>query len=238
MIVLGIIVILILYIIYTYVYMSSTIVGDAVDIDIAASSKRTDVPASLMTTPNSKEYYYSMWIYVDNNYPYDVDNTIINRGSYWHLVLKGSKLSLYAGGTTDASGTYSKNAASVGDQRNGNEILVFTDNFPFQKWVFVVFSVSGNTIDGYIDGKLVKTVSGSSSSLGTDATTAITRGNKNIIGKLNKINYYPTAIDPQTVWNNYIQSSGVFGWAKYFQKYKVEMDISKNNEQYYKLPLL
>jgi hypothetical protein len=218
--------------------MSSTVANDTTDLNVGTGGTRTSYDASKMTTPNSKEYYYSMWIYIDNNYPYDADNTIINRGSFWHLVLKGSKLSLYVGGTTDTTGMYTGGTATVGDVRTGSEQLVFTDNFPFQKWVHVVFNVSGNTIDGYLDGKLVKTVSGSASSLGSDTATGLTIGNKNILGKITQINYYPMAIDPQTVWQSYTYGNGIYGWAKYFQKYNVQMEITKNSDKYYNFSLL
>ena len=239
MILLGILVIIILYILYTYVYMSSTVANDTTDLNVGTGGTRPEKDMTKMTTPNSKEYYYSMWIYIDNNYPYDVNNVIINRSNYWCLVLRGSKLSLYNGGTISADGTYNTTGDSTAKMPNtGNEAIVFTDNFPFQKWVHVVFSVSGNTIDGYLDGKLVKTVSGSASSLGTDTTTKLTIGNKNILGKITQINYYPMAIDPQTVWQLYTYGNGIYGWAKYFQKYNVQMEITKNSDKYYNFSLL
>ena len=213
------------YFIYTYLVFTSIIINKPVDLKVSAGS-RLSYDATKMKTPGSTRYYYETWIWIDSNFPVDTSNVIFNRDNYLVFVLKGSKLSLFSGGAVDAKGIY-----TTGDER-----IVYTTSFPFQKWVQIVLSVDGSVCDAYLDGKLIKTTTNWTPT--TDSTKNITAGNIYTIGQINNFNYWPNTIDPQTVWNKYIQGNGQYGFTKYFQQYKVDFSLSQGNDQLYNFSIL
>lgn len=225
-IILIIIFCIIVYFMYTYLVFTSIIINKPVDLKISSGGRLSYV-ATKMKTPDSTRYYYETWLWIDNNFPVDTDNVIFNRGNYLVFVLNGSKLSLYNDGSVDANtGIYTK----------GNERIVYTTSFPFQKWVQIVLSVDGMVCDAYLDGKLIKTTTNWRPL--TDKDTAITAGNIYTIGQMNNFNYWPNTIDPQTVWNKYIQGNGQYGFTKYFQQYKVDFSLSQGNDKLYNFSIL
>lgn len=231
---------LVIYIVYTYVYMTSIIINKPIDLKV---SKQMSYDAAKMKQPGSTRYYYECWLYIDYNFPTDKEHVIFNRGAYLIVILTGSELSIWEGGEVPNTGLYVKQPKDPNNPNNqkagtvnGTKILTLSTSFPFQKWVQIVISVDGATIDAYLDGKLVKTVT--NKRLGTDNTTPITAGNSYTIGKMNQFSYWPNTIDPQTVWNKYIQGNGQYGISSYFKQYKVDMALSKKNEELYNFSLL
>jgi hypothetical protein len=211
--------------------MSSIIINKPIDL-LKSNSARLSYAAAKMKTPNSTRYYYECWVFVESNFPTDSSNVIFNRGKYLSLVLTGSTLSLYTGGTVNGDGIYNISDAGA----YGAEIAKITTSFPFQKWVQIIISVDGNLVDIYLDGKLIKTFTGAS--IATDSTTDITVGNKYTVGKLNQFSYWPNTMDPQSAWNKYIQGNGQYGFGNYFNKFKVDMALSRNNEQLFNFSLM
>lgn len=229
-----IIIVLVIYAIYTYLFMSSIIINKPIDLK-SPSGSRLSYAAARMKTPNSTRYYYECWVFVESNFPTDSSNVIFNRGNYLSLVLTGSTLSLYTNGSVNnATGIYDISKPSGGAP--GAEIAKITTSFPFQKWVQIIISVDGNLVDIYLDGKLIKTFTGAN--IATDSTTDITVGNKFTVGKLNQFSYWPNTMDPQTAWNKYIQGNGQYGFGNYFNKFKVDMALSRNNEQLFNFSLM
>jgi len=99
-------------------------------------------------------------------------------------------------------------------------IVDIATNFPFQKWVYFCINVDGKTIDVYLDGKLTKSVTSpgyaNEPSRKIDFTTfatsdPITVGNNSVKGKLARFRREPGNMDPQSVWNTYIQGAGQTG---------------------------
>jgi hypothetical protein len=78
-------------------------------------------------------------------------------------------------------------------------------NVPLQKWVNLVISVYGRTLDLYIDGKLVKTcLLPGVAKINPDSDLYITpKGGFN--GWTANIHYYAKPINPQEAWNIYIK---------------------------------
>jgi hypothetical protein len=232
-IVLVLILAFVLYTGYTYLYMTSIIINSPIDLKVDATQKMYE--ATKLKQPGSTRYYYECWLFIDYNFPTDGMHVIFNRGNDFILILKGSRLSVYENGTVDKNGMYKIDPSSTGAP-NGSEVLTLTTSFPFQKWVQVAISVDGSVVDAYLDGKLVKTLSNKRFRVNKD--TAITAGNIKTIGKMNKFSFWPNTLDPQTVWNKYIQGNGMYGINNYFRQYKVDMSFLKDNETLYNFSLL
>ena len=101
-------------------------------------------------------------------------------------------------------------------------------NIPIQKWVNLIISVYGRTMDLYIDGKLVRTcLLPGVASVNNNANIYVTpKGGFD--GWTSKIEYYPDSLNPQDAWNIYIKGySGNF-LSNLFGSYQIEISLIEN----------
>lgn len=154
-VVLGIIIILLAYYIYTILSAVPTIIK-TVDLTEAAPV----ISPSTITNPYSVNYTVGVWIYINQFTPqigrfisYG-DKTHTGAKSLFSLRLDTNRSILYA--------DILVNKANIG----GSTEMIPTilpvqlnlDAFPIQKWVYVVVSASYNYIEGYINGKFTTAV--------------------------------------------------------------------------------
>jgi len=114
-------------------------------------------------------------------------------------------------------------------------------NIPVQKWIHLVVSIHGRVIDLYLNGKLVRSclsadvpnISGLSSTSDVKVAPTIpkTDGNGNITGFNGyhaKFEYYPEAIDPQTVYYLYRSGYGGGSFMDYLNRYQLKLAVLSN----------
>jgi hypothetical protein len=102
-------------------------------------------------------------------------------------------------------------------------------NIPIQKWVNLIVSVYGRSLDVYINGKLVKTC--------LLPGVAMVNGNSDVFltpsggfsGYTSKFQYYPNAIDPQYAWNIYENGYGPGVIGSMFGFYTFNFSLINNN---------
>ena len=203
---------------------------------ISASSLATngsDVPSS--------NFAYSVWFYVNDwNYRYGEPKVIFGR--------MGSKSENGNGSVPGVSGLDPCPAVVLGAIENnisvslgcypganqepttpGGNTVVHTcsiANVPIQKWVNLVISVYGRTMDLYIDGKLVRTcLLPGVASVNNNSNIYVTpAGGFN--GWTSKLQYYPNSLNPQEVWNIY--TKGYSSWLSMFNAYQIEISLVEN----------
>jgi len=111
----------------------------------------------------------------------------------------------------------------------GGNTIVHTcsvSNVPIQKWVNLVLSVYGRTMDIYIDGKLVRTcLLPGVASVNNNANIYVTPAG-GFDGWTSKLQYFPTSLNPQEVWNIY--TKGYSNPLSLFGSYQVEISLVKN----------
>jgi hypothetical protein len=102
-------------------------------------------------------------------------------------------------------------------------------NIPIQKWVNLVVSVYGRSMDLYIDGKLVRTclLPGTAQINSTSDLYVTPKGGFD--GWTSKIQYYPNALNPQEVWNIY--TSGYSNRLSMFGTYQVQVAVMENGNE-------
>jgi len=191
---------------------------------------KTSVPpitADNISKPTSPNYYYSTWVYVnmwDTN-----DKTLF---AYDNQSLK-------LGTTTqDLKFNYTINNAPTIEANKKH--VVITSTFPIQKWAHVAISKSGNVLDFYLDGKLIKSyqsdasldlpASGSSIKFGNDS------GSKNDIF-LAKFQRSPKALDARSAWNMYLLGPGTGVPMGSDYNYNINLSVTKDSivQKTYKL---
>ena len=212
--VLIIIVLILIYVLYSY-FMSSTTTFATMLYLLKANAPIT---SSSIQNPNTVNYSYATWIYV---------NTWGNGDKTLFSVVDSASqrplLDLKLGSTTL---TMSADISVSGRMHN----ILITNNFPVQKWVYVIISLDGSVADFYLDGKLVvstvlKNFMGQIMNSDVVNLPQINFGNGYDI-YLSKFQRWTYATDPQTAWNSYYAGNGQ---SSAFASYGANLAISKNN---------
>ena len=194
----------------------------------------TDVPSS--------NFAYSIWFYINDwNYRYGENKVIFGR--------MGAPSATGAGSVDGINGLDPCPAVVLGAVENnvsislgcypgidqepttaGGNTVVHTcsvANVPIQKWVNLVMSVYGRTMDIYIDGKLVRTCLLPGVANINNSSNIYVTPLGGFDGWTSKLQYYPNSLNPQEVWNIYTKgySNGLSGM---FNSYQVQVSLVEN----------
>jgi hypothetical protein len=191
----------------------------------------------------SSNFAYSVWFYVNNwNYRYGEPKVIFGRMG-----------ALSSPGTGSISGINGldpcpavvldpvENNISISlgcfpglDQEPttpGGSTVVHTcsvANVPIQKWVNLIVSVYGRSMDVYIDGKLVRTcLLPGVASINNNSNIYVTPAG-GFDGWTSKLQYYPDALNPQQAWNIYTQGYG--SWMSSLNSYQIQLSLVENGQ--------
>jgi hypothetical protein len=219
---------------YTYYYFNPLLLnnGEIINLDnkTRADISQLTIGTNELDDPKSIRYFYDGWFRINSSDDFGKTYVLFNRGSDFIVTLTGHKLSVMY--SYDPSGTDRSVAVTAGqgvDPSTGilhpasggkkhTTIMDIATHFPFQKWVYLCINVDENTMDAYLNGKLVKSVSNvvdpndSNKKIRfSDApkTKPITIGNIGVKGKIARFRRESGLLDPQSVWNIYIQGPGV-----------------------------
>ena len=200
--------------------------------------------ASLATNGSnvaSSNFAYSVWFYVNDwNYRYGEPKVIFGRMGGTSGPDNGSVPGISGIDPCPAVvlGAIENNiSVSLGcypginelpTTKGGNTVIhtCTLGNVPIQKWVNLIVSVYGRTMDLYIDGKLVKTcMLPGVASVNNNANIYVTpKGGFN--GWTSRLQYYPNSLNPQDAWNIYLK--GYSGPSSLFGSYHVQLSLVKN----------
>ena len=98
-------------------------------------------------------------------------------------------------------------------------------NIPIQRWVNLIVSVYGRSLDVYIDGKLVRTcLLPGIASVKTNSDLFVTPMG-GFSGWTSRLQYWPNAFNPQQAWNTYTKGykTAIFG-----SSYQVQVSLLEN----------
>jgi len=190
---------------------------------------------------NSSSFSYSMWFYIsDWNYRYGEEKVLFGR-------MDSTPAAPQTGlGPISLSGKHPCPLVTLGSIQNNINIAlsVFpptndaelttddtkeTDNsMTHQKWVNLIISTYGRTLDVYLDGKLVKTcVMPGVAKINTTSDIFITP-NGGFSGWTTCFQYFATSMDPQAAWNIYRKG---YGAGSGLLKYKVKVALTENGNE-------
>ena len=187
--------------------------------------KKEDLPNS-----TSNNCAYSLWFFI-NDFSVDYGN---KKGIMYH-----------SSDGTDTGGV----TVTLGETVNDLDVVVRTTdnsisnpsktctirNIPIQKWIHLVVSIHGRVIDLYLNGKLVRScLSADVPNIGGlsnnhDVIVAPTVSSVNgFNGYHAKFEYYPEAIDPQTVYYLYRSGYGGGSFMDYLNRYQLKLAVLSN----------
>ena len=187
--------------------------------------KKEDLPNS-----TSNNCAYSLWFFI-NDFSVNYGN---KKGIMYH-----------SSDGTDTGGV----TVTLGETVNDLDVVVRTTdnsisnpsktctirNIPIQKWIHLVVSIHGRVIDLYLNGKLVRScLSADVPNIGGlsnnhDVIVAPTVSSVNgFNGYHAKFEYYPEAIDPQTVYYLYRSGYGGGSFMDYLNRYQLKFAVLSN----------
>ena len=210
--ILAIIVFILIYVLYVYFVQKST------TLTTTASLKSVNPAITALANPQSTRYAYGIWVYI-NTWDTTSEKTIFSRANNIKIYLDATKPSLYC-------------------KIEPNTAFMITDNFPVQKWVYLVISVDNQFVDAYLDGKLVNStkVVQFPAAPGTAAAQPVVLGSgfdAFIAGFKN----WGSPLGPQDVWNNYMSGNGGSVFSRFFSTYSANVSVLKDNVEQSKINL-
>jgi hypothetical protein len=189
----------------------------------------------------SSNFAYSIWLYVNDwNYRYGEPKVVFGR--------MGASSPSNSGSIPGVSGLDPCPAIVLDPMENnlsislgcypgidqqpstpGGNTVVHTcnvSNIPIQKWVNVIVSVYGRSLDVYIDGKLVRTcLLPGVANINNNSNVYITPFG-GFDGWTSKFQYYSNSLNPQEAWNIY--AKGYSSWTSMFNAYQVQISLVEN----------
>ena len=195
---------------------------------------------------NSGNFAYSVWFYVNDwNYKFGELKFIFARmgsGESTSLsknmkssadLAKASPCPCVTLGAVSNTLGISMTCFSGDLKKLSNNVVKTTDieNVPIQRWVNLLFSVYGRTLDVYLDGKLVRTeILPGIANVNQKAPTYLTPMG-GFYGWTSKFQYWPNAVDPQFAWDIYKAGYGGGFLSSLFGQYQVKISLLNNGKE-------
>jgi hypothetical protein len=241
-IVITIVIIVLIIMLLRYIFSDPYTLQTLKSAQTASTISASSLASNGSSVPSSN-FAYSVWFYVNDwNYRYGEKKVVFGR--------MGSKSGTENGSISGINGLDPCPAVVLGAVENnisvslgcfpganqqpttpGGNTIVHTcsvANVPIQKWVNLVVSVYGRTMDLYIDGKLVRTcLLPGVASVNNNSNIYVTPAG-GFDGWTSKLQYYPNSLNPQEVWNIYTQ--GYTNWLNLFKGYQVQVALVENGQ--------
>jgi len=223
-----------------YIFADPNTLQNMQDGKTASTIAATSLATNGSSVPSSN-FAYSIWFYINNwNYRYGESKVIFGR--------MGAVSGQNAGSVPGINGMDPCPAVVLGAVENnvsvslgcypgadqqpttpGGNTVVHTcsvSNVPIQKWVNLIVSVYGRSMDIYIDGKLVRTcLLPGVASVNNNANVYVTPSG-GFEGWTSKFQYFPSSMNPQQAWNIYTR--GYSNWSSMFNAYQIQLSLVEN----------
>jgi hypothetical protein len=179
-------------------------------------------PYQDLTNPTAITYSYQCWLYLSA--PTSVSTSLFSRGdgvnNEFEVDLSGQQLVLKGGTGSPAT--------------KPTQIMVITNNFPIQKWTYLVINVLNlSTYEAYINGKLVKTVNVSNSNdyKPFSKMSNLVIGNSAISsGYVTKFTRTASSMDAKDVWKTYLSGNGLNNVFSTIIPYGLTMSVANGED--------
>ena len=215
----GVVVLVLIILIIRWIMGDSTKLSGLTD-----AKKVTKISAQDLAQNNASNYAYSVWFYVDDwSYRYGEPKIILGRLDSDLNPSPSITLGAIENNLQIATTVYPSSQSSTGTKNTCN-----VANVPIQKWVNVIVSLYGRTMDVYIDGKLVRTcVLPGVAKIANNAPVYVTPLG-GFSGYTANIHYYADALNPQEAYNIYRMGYGGSGMDF---PYEVKIEFLKDGEE-------
>lgn len=220
-IVIGVVIVLLLITIIRWFMSDNTKIAGLND-----AKTVTKISADSLAQSSASNFAYSVWFYIDDwSYRYGEPKIVLGRldqdlkpspSIVLGAIENNVKIetTVYPSSTSDSGSTHTCNVANV----------------PIQKWVNLIVSLYGRTLDVYIDGKLTRTcVLPGVAKISPNAPVYVTPLG-GFSGYTSNINYYGDALNPQQAYNIYRAGyGGGYGIGSF--PYQIQISYLKDGQE-------
>ena len=233
-----IIVVIIILLIIVVSYMTQDI-NTLTGLTEGTTLQKVDASSLDSSNSNSSNFTYSIWFYINDwSYKYGEPKFIFGRMAQGSDIKKNINEpcpSVVLGDTLnniDVSLAVYPTYDNMPDTSDDFIINTFSvSNIAIQKWVNLLVSVYGRTMDIYIDGKLVRTcILDGVAKIDPMASVYITPYG-GFSGWTARFQYWSNETDPQKAWNIYEQGYGNSLIGNLFGKYTVKVSLMDGNNE-------
>ena len=218
-IIIGVVVILLIIVIVRWLMGDSSKLAGLND-----AKKVTKISSEDLEQSNASNFAYSVWFYIDDwSYRYGEPKIVLGR---LDADLKPSPSIVL--GAIENNVKIETTVYPSAQSNSGSTHTCNVANVPIQRWVNLIVSLYGRTLDVYIDGKLVRTcVLPGVAKIANNAPVYVTPLG-GFSGYTSNIHYYGDALNPQQAYNIYRAGYGGTGIGGF--PYEIEISYLKDGE--------
>lgn len=192
------------------------------------NEKQTILASTLKHNNNSSNYTYSTWFYVNDwNYRFGEPKVLLGRLDESNNASPSIVMDAMENNITISVSCYPQSGNSstpVVHQCN-------VKNFPLQKWVNLIISAYGRTLDVYIDGKLVRTCVMPGVAKVNAKSNIMVTPNGGFNGFTSNFMYWDKSTNPQEAYNIYKGGFGGSLLGNLFNKYRIKFAFLTDNKE-------
>lgn len=185
----------------------------------------------LRNSNSSTNYTYSMWFYVNDwNYKFGQQKVLWERLDKDNKASPAVTLGAMENDITISVACFPTSNSSMAGEDNSLVQNCVVQNVPLQKWVNILISLDGETLDVYLDGKLYKTcVLDGVPKANNDADVHVTPDG-GFSGWTSNFQYWDKSSNPQEAYNIYKAGYGGGSLGSMLNKYRLRVQFLKDND--------
>ena len=196
------------------------------------NEKQTILASTLPSNNNSSNFTYSTWFYVNDwNYHFGETKTLLVRLNEDKTPSPSIVFDAMENNITISVGCYGQRAPSLDNTSKSVVHECNVKNFPLQKWVNLLISVYGRTLDVYIDGKLVRTCLLPGVARVNPKADIVVTPNGGFNGWTSNFLYMDNSTNPQEAYNIYKNGFGGSLLGNLFNKYRLKFAFLTDNKE-------
>ena len=223
-----VVVLVVLYFIINWLFSKSTQLTRMAN----GNEKQTILASTIKNNSNSSNYTYSTWFYVNDwNYRFGEPKVLLGRLDDDNNASPSIVFDAMENNITISVSCYPQSQTTG---LTSNKSIVHqcnVKNFPLQKWVNLIISLYGRTLDVYIDGKLVRTcVLPGVAKVSTKSDIVVTP-NGGFNGWTSNFMYFDQSTNPQEAYNIYKGGFGGSLLGNMFNKYRIKFSFLTDNKE-------
>jgi hypothetical protein len=217
------VILFVLYIILNYFFTKSTTLTKMFN----ATQRQKILASTLPASNNSSNYTYSTWFNVsDWNYRFGEPKVLLGRMDEQQNPSPSIVFGAMENDITISVACYSTDASQPAIIHTCN-----VQNFPLQRWVNLIISLYGRTLDVYIDGKLVRTCVLPGVAMINKNADIIVTPNGGFSGFTTNFKYWNNSTNPQDAYNIYKAGFGGSLLGDLFNKYRIKIAFLADNRE-------
>jgi hypothetical protein len=231
-IVIIVIIIVLVYFLLRYIFSNPYTLQSIQNGQTTTKIESTALATNSTNSADDTNFAYSIWFYINDwNYRYGEVKTIFARmgdATNGTNPCPSVQLDAIENNVTVTLACFPGASASVGSTATTSiDHTCTVGNVPVQRWVNLIVSVYGRSMDIYIDGKLVKTcLLPGVANINSNAPIYVTPDG-GFDGWTSKFQYYPSPLNPQEAWNIYAAGYSA-PYANMFGSYQVQVSLLEN----------